>query len=582
MSKTRQLSLLLITSLAWLGVTASTDAATFDLSTEFPTGSNPGGAWTLGWKTNVTEAIVPFAFSRTVPGDTGMFFVWSRFSNEGSTVQKNISSFTATTGSGQGMYPAGSVAIFAGNNGAVDNFGVVRFTAPSNGVYAINCAVASAFNGPISGDTDFHVIKGASELFSAQVPASSTTVTNGSGYTNSLTLNAGDTLDFAVGRGLDNSISGSGLKINLTITSSPLVISTNVFDLATDYSTNANPSGAWTFGWKTNLTDSIIPDTNTFTSTLGAGTFSYWTRLPGNLSGLHKNISAQTGTSDFGQGVYPPGTVTFFPGLNGQVDNFGAIRFTAPSNGLYSVKCAVVSYLNGLSSSDADFHVVRGATELLGAQVPANSTTVTNGSGYTNTLSLAAGESLDFLVGRGLDGQFAGSGLKIALTIDGTSFGIPVITNGPASQVVKLGSNAVFSVGVSSSQALFYQWLFNGSAIPNATNAILSFVAANTNLSGQYRVTVTNISGSAISSIATLFVREPLIFSSGNPPTISNGQFQFRILNVFGVGQVVVETSTNLTNWTPISTNTPVGDHLDITDAILSTSPNRFYRVKEQ
>ena len=147
---------------------------------------------------------------------------------------------------------------------------------------------------------------------------------------------------------------------------------------------------------------------------------------------------------------------------------------------------------------------------------------------------------------------------------------------------MKLGSNAVFVVLAGGQQPLRYQWLFNESAILNATNATLTFTASSTNLAGQYRVVITNAPGAITSSIATLFVREPLLFSSGNPPTISNGQFQFTILNVFGVGQVVVETSTNLTTWTPISTNTPVGDHLDLNDVILPNSPKRFYRVKEQ
>ena len=160
MFKTRQLSLLLITFVAWLGATASPNAATFDLSSDFPTNSNPGGVWTFGWKTNVTDSIVPFTFSRTVPVGSASFFVWARFSNDQSAVQKNISNQTGTTDSGQGIYPPGSVAVFPGNNGAADNFGVIRFTAPSNGLYAVNCAVVSALNGPSSGDADFHVVRG--------------------------------------------------------------------------------------------------------------------------------------------------------------------------------------------------------------------------------------------------------------------------------------------------------------------------------------------------------------------------------------------------------------------------------------
>jgi len=33
-----------------------------------------------------------------------------------------------------------------------------------------------------------------------------------------------------------------------------------------------------------------------------------------------------------GEGVYPPGAVLFFPGLEGHPDNYGVIRFTVPAS----------------------------------------------------------------------------------------------------------------------------------------------------------------------------------------------------------------------------------------------------------
>jgi hypothetical protein len=64
------------------------------------------------------------------------------------------------------------------------------------------------------------------------------------------------------------------------------------------------------------------------------------------------------------------------------------------------------------------------------------------------------------------------------------------------------------SLGATASGAvpLRYQWRFNGTNLPGATNAALSIVSAQLANSGSYSAVVTNIAGSVTSLVATLTV----------------------------------------------------------------------------
>jgi len=86
-------------------------------------------------------------------------------------------------------------------------------------------------------------------------------------------------------------------------------------------------------------------------------------------------------------------------------------------------------------------------------------------------------------------------------------------------------TNGTFSVGVTVSGAapLFkYQWLFNGTAIPNATNASHAFGPLNRTNSGNYSVTITNDFGSVTSSPASVWVQVPQLLHS--PQRLPDGR----------------------------------------------------------
>ena len=499
MFKMRQLSLLLITALAWLGATGSLKCADFDVSADFATSVGSLGAWRYGWKDTLGGAITEVTNAKPFNSDNGVpLFAWQLTANDGPSLATVIGSGTAVSAGGQFVGPPGTVWFGPGD---VKNFAVFRLTIPSGrgGSYRLESFVQDVYSGASQGDTDFHVVRNGVELFGQFLPVHTT-----AGYTNVLSLVEGDTVDFVAGRGLDGVGGGSTLKLVAKLT-----LMANVFDLSSDFPTNSNPGGVWTFGWKTNLTDPVVPFAFSRTVPGDTGTFFVWSHFNNSVAEIDKNISDVTATTGSGQGVYPPGSVVVFAGYNGAGDNYGVVRFTAPSNGLYAINCGVASAFNGPISGDTDFHVIKGSTELFSAQIPASSTTVTNGSGYTNSLALNAGDTLDFAVGRGLDNDISGSGLKIRLTIENML--APAIAQNPSSQFVRRGSNATFTVTATGEPVLHYQWLFNTAPITGANASNLVFVATNLIQSGSYQVVITNSFGSVTSRVAELQVVAELV-----------------------------------------------------------------------
>src|SRR5208283_2588622 len=89
----------------------------------------------------------------------------------------------------------------------------------------------------------------------------------------------------------------------------------------------------------------------------------------------------------------------------------------------------------------------------------------------------------------------------------------PLITMQPTNQTVVVGSNTTFAIKAIGTTPLHFQWqttngtvLVNGGRITGATSNLLTISATQTNDSGGYQVVITNVVGSATSSIAVLTV----------------------------------------------------------------------------
>lgn len=92
----------------------------------------------------------------------------------------------------------------------------------------------------------------------------------------------------------------------------------------------------------------------------------------------------------------------------------------------------------------------------------------------------------------------------------------PAITNQPQNQSIAVGATATFSVGVSGTAPLAYQWRQNGTNIASATLSSYSRPSATTNYAGSYTVVITNVAGAITSAPATLTILTPPVVV--NPP----------------------------------------------------------------
>jgi plastocyanin len=304
-------------------------------------------------------------------------------------------------------------------------------------------------------------------------------------------------------------------------TSSNAVLAVNAvvpradYDLSADYSLSSNPNGVWSYGWEETMGGSfnLLLSSQTLRAPNGVPV-QIWSLTPNTAPAVYHNATTDTATSDYGQGIFPPNTTWFYAGENGAPQNFGVIRFTVPSggDGTYRLESAVRPYLNGPPGNDTDYHVLRNNAELFGEVVAANGS-----SGYSNNLALAAGDTIDFVIGRGLDNN--NSGLKILATLDlvSTNPVPPTIVVQPQSQTVDVGTTVNLGVGVNGSLPLIYQWQLNGVDIGAGTNSTLVLEVIQTSQAGDYRVLVSNAYGSVTSAVATVTVH-----SSEVAPTVGS------------------------------------------------------------
>jgi hypothetical protein len=159
--------------------------------------------------------------------------------------------------------------------------------------------------------------------------------------------------------------------------------------------------------------------------------------------------------------------------------------------------------------------------------------------------------------------------------------GAPQISIQPTNQSVSLGGSASFAVGSGGSAPLVYQWQFDGTNLTAATNATVMLSPIVSSNAGNYDVVITNAYGSVTSVTATLSVLGvPVSFvTSSGGIQFSNGQLHLTLSGLTGQGSVLIETSTNLTQWTPIFTNPPGFGSAQFVDPSTTNRPYRYYRA---
>jgi len=331
-------------------------------------------------------------------------------------------------------------------------------------------------------------------------------------------------------------IVGLGLAVNGVAQSS---VTNIIYDVSHDFSLAANPNGVWSYGWKPSLAGALtlLPVTGTSTCQNGVPLQLWELASSATAPLVAHNATSNTGVHDGGQGNYPPGTVLFLAGYDGWPQNFGVIRFTVPTQegGTYRLESAVRCYLDGDSSGDTDYHVVVNGVEVFGEFLPPRSAT-----GYTNTLSLAPGDTVDFMVGRGADGILSGSGLKIQATLSHPAICVPHKATATATVVNGFVVGATITDG--------------GCGYTNATAPVVSIQGGG----GSGATAETLVSGGQVTAIHIItagccYTNAPKIVITSPPlmPTVSIDVSKVKVTQNVSLGlSYVLESSFDLVTWT--------------------------------
>jgi GH25 family lysozyme M1 (1,4-beta-N-acetylmuramidase)/alpha-tubulin suppressor-like RCC1 family protein len=217
------------------------------------------------------------------------------------------------------------------------------------------------------------------------------------------------------------------------------------------------------------------------------------------------------------------------------------------------------------------FTVQAGGTAPLGYQWQFNTVAIAGATG--SSYGLASADPTN----AGTYSVVVSNGFGTALSSNAmlTVVSLPGITTQPSNQTVVAGADVSFSVQAISAAPMDYQWYFNQTnvlAVPDA--ALLTLNDVQSAQAGGYSVVVSNLAGSTTSAVATLTVVMPSRILVA-PSYTADGGFQVGLAGAPG-SNYVIEASSNLTDWTPLETNT---SPFIFTDTNAASLPVQFYRA---
>ena len=144
----------------------------------------------------------------------------------------------------------------------------------------------------------------------------------------------------------------------------------------------------------------------------------------------------------------------------------------------------------------------------------------------------------------------------------------PIITTQPTNQSAIPGQNVSFVTAASGSTPLRFQWQFNGTPLPNATNATLALTNVTTNDAGPYRAIVSNDGGSATSQVATITVNlPPVITAQPQGRAVSAGESVVFAVSATGTGPLAYQWRRNGANLAGRTNDSLVLTNVTTTDA---------------
>ncbi len=201
------------------GVLSAAVGDSWDLRTDIAFAGNPNGQWTYGCFIHADRSLAPdstafTAFSRMAANhEGGILTAWYHDVNNWPYVGR-----AQVQGINFGVpYEEGQIGMHAGDwNTSV--VAVARWTAPEAGQVSVD---AEFIGGDVNGDKDYFVILNHTDVLLNQYAQG---LENGS-YAGVLAIQAGDTIDIAVGRGTNLPCSAVLVDATFTYVPEPLTVS---------------------------------------------------------------------------------------------------------------------------------------------------------------------------------------------------------------------------------------------------------------------------------------------------------------------------------------------------------------------
>lgn len=166
------------------------------------------------------------------------------------------------------------------------------------------------------------------------------------------------------------------------------------FDVATDFSVNSNPNGAWSYGYSATLAGPIILNAESGTTSA----VDFWrTNIDSGVPASLHNPTQSVATLSTLQ--LQPGQFAFHPGPNNQYEK---ARLTVSTTGDYSV----AGIFSGADTrgTTTDVHILLNGASIFNGSV--NGFGPNTGPSFSFIVSLGTNDTLDFAVGFGSNRNF--------------------------------------------------------------------------------------------------------------------------------------------------------------------------------
>lgn len=181
--------------------TGNASASIYDAASDFSATDNPNGVWSYGWSETLGSTLHLYTDQSINPGGVDVWY------GPGNTLVGHNGTGVASI-----AWPVDQLGFHPGQNNL---YSVIRWTAPSTETFTITASYSTADNAT----TDVHVLNNGNSLFQGDI--------NGFGSNAlfspiTIALNAGDTIDFAVGWGTNGNINSDTTGMSATISSVPI------------------------------------------------------------------------------------------------------------------------------------------------------------------------------------------------------------------------------------------------------------------------------------------------------------------------------------------------------------------------